>query len=162
MLLHLSNSKCTLRNFDQEKTTTFLCISDGVVSNYIVSRKYKPISEVNKRSVALRLQCIAYSTSLLEWGMLDHYHAWSGHCLQLLPRANFGGQCVFCWGLRGGKIASWKPANPLTDSSGGDLETDRSILGLMPQISLGVGLSLARFLYYVLMPLISKTPVGIM
>lgn len=73
-----------------------------------------------------------------------------------------GDQYVFCWGLRGGKIASWKPANPSTDSSGGDLETDRSILVLMPQISLGVGLSLARFLYYVLMPPISKTPVGIM
>lgn len=41
---------------------------------------------------------------------------------RLLPRANPGGGrrsvCVF-WGLRGGKIGSWKPAKTLTDSSAG-------------------------------------------
>ncbi len=100
----------------------FLSIFDRVVSNYIVSRKYKPISQVNKRSVAPRLQCTAHSKSLSERGMLDHYYAWSGHCLQLdccpEPTLMVGGdQFLFFGGLRGGRIGCWKPANPSTDWS---------------------------------------------
>lgn len=100
----------------------FQSTSDGVVSNYIVSRKYKPVSQVNKRSEAPRLHCTAHIMSLSERGMLDHYHAWSGHCLQLHcclePTLVVGrDQFVFFGGLRGGEIGSWKPANPSTDSS---------------------------------------------
>ncbi len=80
--------------------------SDGILRNCIVSGKYKPISQVNKRSVAPRLQCSAHSTSLSERRMLDHYHTWSGHCLQLdccrKPTLVVGGdQFVFfgAWGV---------------------------------------------------------------
>lgn len=48
-------------------------------------------------------------------------------------------------GMKSGKTAFEKPANPSTDLSRGDLETDRSILALISHISLGVGLSLDVF-----------------